>query len=425
MAGKDLQAFLNKLDKELEKKSKYYRKYTSDIKPHTFYLSRQGLNSQILFQMERDGVNINKNDIDPIISEYFKNLKTAFTGPLYGVTIHHKKITNVSFYVTFSPAEDHKHYFTHTDTFILLKSIMFISKTTFNRKMKKLYKNQGANFNPNAFLDVGHGDKSAVWDNRVSDQLLSFGEAPPGYLNIKEVAAIFSLAKIDKEGVVEASLESASKNRSHGAGLKKDKVVLQGLIADALQKLSVIDLDGSDSLLKRKKKKLRQSVLKPFMKSKNATTVAKDLEYENSSSSPTKLGIARTLNAKRTKTKKAAKAKARRKTHIESPASSMLQMIVLINKKLPDTVKKNMQPPALENRTGRFAESAKVTEIVQTKKGFPSVGYTYQRDPYQVFETNSRGPWSSPQRDPRTLIDKSIREIAAQMTIGRLYTRRV
>ncbi len=81
--------------------------------------------------------------------------------------------------------------------------------------------------------------------------------------------------------------------------------------------------------------------------------------------------------------------------------------------------------PRLENRTGRFADSVKVTEIAQTPKGFPSIGYTYRRNPYQVFEEGSSGNWSNGDRDPRDLIDKSIREIAAQFAIGRFYTRRV
>ena len=54
------------------------------------------------------------------------------------------------------------------------------------------------------------------------------------------------------------------------------------------------------------------------------------------------------------------------------------------------------------------------------------MGYSYQQDPYQVFEmTRGTPPWATLDRDPRKLIDKSIREIAAQMFTGRLYTRRV
>ena len=109
----------------------------------------------------------------------------------------------------------------------------------------------------------------------------------------------------------------------------------------------------------------------------------------------------------------------------ESNTSDLLRLIVQINRELPDTVRKNMKEPALVNRTGRFAESVRLTDVVQTPKGYPSFGYTYQRDPYQVFEEGSSGNWSNGNRDPRDLIDKSIREIAAQFAIGRFYTRRV
>jgi len=117
---------------------------------------------------------------------------------------------------------------------------------------------------------------------------------------------------------------------------------------------------------------------------------------------------------------------AKRKKAKASAAAQPLQLIVLINKELPDTVRKNMDLPALQNRTGRFAQSVKVTDIIKTPKGYPSIGYTYQRDPYQVFEDGvGAAPWANGQRDPRDLIDKSIREIAAGYAIGRFYTRRV
>ena len=99
--------------------------------------------------------------------------------------------------------------------------------------------------------------------------------------------------------------------------------------------------------------------------------------------------------------------------------------MTLINSKLPQTVRKNMGFPALENRTGRFASSPRVVDVSLTAKGFPSVGYTYERQPYGVFEASSGRRFADPDRDPRTLIDKSIREIAAEMVSGRLFTRRV
>lgn len=102
-----------------------------------------------------------------------------------------------------------------------------------------------------------------------------------------------------------------------------------------------------------------------------------------------------------------------------------LQMIGILNQRLPDTVAKNMGSPRLNYRTGRFASSVRITDIVFTAKGHPSIGYTYQRDPYEVYESSSGSKFSSLARDPRSLIDVSIRELAAQQAIGRLFTRRV
>ena len=81
-------------------------------------------------------------------------------------------------------------------------------------------------------------------------------------------------------------------------------------------------------------------------------------------------------------------------------------------------VQSNMGEPALTNRTGRFASSVRPTDIAMTPQGFPSIGYTYRRDPYEVHEQDSSF-------DPRKLIDRSMREIAAEYAIGRFYTRRV
>lgn len=102
-----------------------------------------------------------------------------------------------------------------------------------------------------------------------------------------------------------------------------------------------------------------------------------------------------------------------------------LYMIGVINQQLTKTVTKNMGSPRLNYRTGRFAGSVKVTDISITAKGHPSIGYTYQRDPYEVFESSSGSRLSSIARDPRRLIDVSIREIAAEQAIGRLFTRRI
>jgi len=104
-----------------------------------------------------------------------------------------------------------------------------------------------------------------------------------------------------------------------------------------------------------------------------------------------------------------------------------LALINMINKKLPGEVEKNMGLPGLESRTGRFASSAKVVNFTEGKKGTPTLDYTYQKNPYQVFEEGERGRngWASTNRDPRRLIDRSIREVAKDLALARFNTRRI
>jgi len=116
---------------------------------------------------------------------------------------------------------------------------------------------------------------------------------------------------------------------------------------------------------------------------------------------------------------------ARAPTQESSRQKNWSSFIPIINARLTDTVAKNMKSPRLNFRTGRFAQSAKVVNVEQTREGFPSFVFDYERDPYDVFDrTLGRRPWNTPQRDPRALVDISVREIVREMAIGRFFTRR-
>jgi hypothetical protein len=144
---------------------------------------------------------------------------------------------------------------------------------------------------------------------------------------------------------------------------------------------------------------------------KGSSREAKKVTYESKGKNP--------------KTSKNAKASTRKpRARINKGVSAQpLALIGLINKQLPEQVAANMGSPYLNFRTGRFAESVRVVDVVKTRKGYPSFGYTYQKGPYQTFEPGyAQGDIN---RDPRKIIDKSIREIAAEFAIGRFYTRRL
>ena len=114
-----------------------------------------------------------------------------------------------------------------------------------------------------------------------------------------------------------------------------------------------------------------------------------------------------------------------KKKNVKTSKVSISQLLPILNAALPARVASNMHKPYLESRTGRFARSVRAIDTTKTAKGHVSVGYTYQRDPYGVYETTSGTRFADGDRDPRKIIDQSIRELAAQFGLGRLYTRRV
>jgi len=88
---------------------------------------------------------------------------------------------------------------------------------------------------------------------------------------------------------------------------------------------------------------------------------------------------------------------------------------VLINEGLAKQIKGNMgepyHPPVLlRNQTGRFSESAKLLTLTRGQRGTLLGTYTYQRDPYDTFLPE--GKLGTPERNPKTYIEGSIRELA-------------
>jgi len=95
----------------------------------------------------------------------------------------------------------------------------------------------------------------------------------------------------------------------------------------------------------------------------------------------------------------------------------------LLNQKLVEIVKQNMgggnRRDILNLRTGRFAESVQAQRVSQSRRGMISVFYSYMRNPYATFSAG--GEQSRPSsRDPKLLISKSIRQIAAELMITNL-----
>tara|TARA_A100001201_G_scaffold37984_1_gene39896 strand:- start:630 stop:1979 length:1350 start_codon:yes stop_codon:yes gene_type:complete len=91
-------------------------------------------------------------------------------------------------------------------------------------------------------------------------------------------------------------------------------------------------------------------------------------------------------------------------------AKNPLALANMLNKALPKAVAERMVSPALVYRTGRFANSAEITDVTVGPRGGTFIDYTYQLDPYQTFEPGFQQ--GSTNRDPRRLIGGTIRGLA-------------
>lgn len=85
----------------------------------------------------------------------------------------------------------------------------------------------------------------------------------------------------------------------------------------------------------------------------------------------------------------------------------------ILNQTLPEKLLANMGSPALNNQTGRFRQSARVTNVIVGPRGGTQIDYTYMKNPYKMYEPG--GERGSTARDPRKLIGGTIREMAADI----------
>lgn len=96
--------------------------------------------------------------------------------------------------------------------------------------------------------------------------------------------------------------------------------------------------------------------------------------------------------------------------------SSLTTLMRLLNTNLHDQIQKNMgtgqSTNVLNYRTGRFAHSAQVQRLTWNRQDLITVFYNYMTYPYATFSAGGRQQYPR-SRDPKLLISKSIKEIAA------------
>jgi hypothetical protein len=129
------------------------------------------------------------------------------------------------------------------------------------------------------------------------------------------------------------------------------------------------------------------------------------------------------LKALKEKAKRVPKVKQVPSSISDTAPTSLISLQNLINRQLQDVISANMGDGNARNvlnyRTGRLASSAKVESLSESRSGMITAFYSYMKNPYATFSEG--GQQSTPKsRDPKLLISKSIREIAAQQVGNRL-----
>lgn len=90
-----------------------------------------------------------------------------------------------------------------------------------------------------------------------------------------------------------------------------------------------------------------------------------------------------------------------------------------INKQVAKNMGQGNEHRVLNYRTGRFAESVQVQRLSESRQGMITAFYSYMRNPYGTFSEGGRQQFPK-SRDPKLLISKSVRELAAPIVGARM-----
>lgn len=276
--------------------------------------------------------------------------------------------------------------------------------------------------------NLEHGQFVGVLETTVRDTIDNVLNEDVSGNTLASVRKFFESQGVDvtvirnsRTDTMQIFLGSSVSNQAERAESQNKKKLLLDTLDKAIVRLqknpifAFSELKGSDSFKTKKRKQVVKIITDPFKKIKNSKVTTENIKINES-----KTQVKGKVGSKSRLTGKGRKKVIR--PSMLSTGFSQVKLYAALNAKINSVVAKNMEFPALQYQTGRFAESVRITDVSKTPQGFASVGYTYQKYPYQTFEPGfAQG---SVERDPRKLIDGSIREIAAQMVTGRLYTRR-
>jgi hypothetical protein len=211
------------------------------------------------------------------------------------------------------------------------------------------------------------------------------------------------------DAVVNLVIQPRDVNKKFG---EAETTIYRKVLNAVLLDLNLENVPGSNTVLQDAVQHLEDKVI-GYLSNKKINSVKKHAPVSNDINLPKPK-----LKAASTSYKTSENASLIRPVSV--PSYSLTSLQNLINTHLQDVISANMgsgnDPRILNYRTGRFAASARVERMSQSKAGMITAFYTYMKNPYQTFEPGFR-QGSPKTRDPKLLIAGSIRDIAAS-TVG-------
>ena len=450
-------AFLKEFEKLLLVNSQTYRRRKGKRVNHIFTASKTAMRRGIIDMLreelpagEKQNAEIGAvlTAMDPFLGDFIDEVRTELKRKVEGDSVVEgsevKYISKQKVVYYISATQDdagrmkniYQQIYRAYDTriFELAKKVAQITKDVTGSTVSKEAK---------AIWHLEHANLEGISESQVSDalvQALATQTTEEELIGEAELKQFLQNSNIDlrvvresNTGTMRVFIGSKVGNYKEAKDARRRRKELTDLVKELRKTVEetgekIIGLPGSPSFLDLKRKEAIKKVVDPIKKRnpKAKVKISENLKEKGSKTDlQTKNKLVSTTLGKGLKSVSGRAPNRPSRRVQKGVSSSPLAMIKMINAKLPRVVAGNMGSPALENRTGRFAGSVRVVDAQVTPKGFTSFGYTYQRDPYGVFESTSGTRFASPERDPRVLIEGSIREIAQEMAIGRFFTRRV
>lgn len=293
------------------------------------------------------------------------------------------------------------------------------------------------NIRAGGLLERGHSTGGSAIEHELLDAKISFSEELRNISKMGQSSVVDSILMDMKftvitnpkkqgklrNGKLVVFIYDQSKTRNNAqsnveSNMRKD---FQKVIMEVLDKVDFANLETSPSVPKIAIAKIGKGAKKSGLKT-NINTAIADITYNTVSNTSIKGKLLTTTISENLSS-------SMKFNFVQANKAQKKQnwsyLIPIINSRLASQVQKNMKSPRLVNRTGRFANSVSVTGVVETQQGYPSFIFDYERDPYNVFDpVVGRSPWNTPERNPRNLINLSIREIMRELAVDRFYTRR-